>query len=257
MPLIPERLSPPRPLPHTPAPRRAGSLREPGALRFASDRLPWQRSLRWGEPPRNRRRFWFGLGCALALTLLELAGFGVGMRSWHHRPVPAPQAIQVVLIDTAPLPIPPEPEPPQFAPRPSRIQVAPPQAKTPPPPPPRPAESSDGMQARIGSAGAPGAPPQLFNPDGTIRVGPAAPAVRAAAPKTEREAAIARWNEIAERGNPLDCRKTRFARAFAPDESAGDKVARKYLKWVGLADMQAIERRNRQRAEAGGCEPAQ
>ena len=48
-----------------------------------------------------------------------------------------------------------------------------------------------------------------------------------------------------------------IADAFAPDESAGDRISRKYLKWVGLADPEAIGRRNRARAESGGCEPAE
>jgi hypothetical protein len=38
--------------------------------------------------------------------------------------------------------------------------------------------------------------------------------------------------------------------------SLGDKVAGKYLKWVGLADSQAIGHRAEKRAESGGCEPA-
>ena len=43
---------------------------------------------------------------------------------------------------------------------------------------------------------------------------------------------------------------------FAPDINAGDKVASKYLKWIGLADPEAIKHRAEKRAESGGCEPA-
>ncbi|MEO6690490.1 MAG: hypothetical protein ABIS07_08730, partial [Dokdonella sp.] len=71
-----------------------------------------------------------------------------------------------------------------------------------------------------------------------------------------QEAAKARWAQIEKRGNPIDCKKTRFAGAFAPDVSLGDKVAGKYLKWVGLADPEAIRHRAEKRAEAGGCEPS-
>ena len=111
------------------------------------------------------------------------------------------------------------------------------------------------MHATIENAPAPVAPPQLFNPDGSIRVGGNAPQAPIA-PKNPRDAAKARWAEIEKRGNPVDCHKTRFAQAYAPDESTGDKVARKYLKWIGLVNTQAIEHRNAQRAQSGGCDPA-
>ncbi|NCT69006.1 MAG: hypothetical protein GXC76_15370 [Rhodanobacteraceae bacterium] len=94
----------------------------------------------------------------------------------------------------------------------------------------------------------------MFNPDGSIRLGGGAPTLPKA-PTNPREAAKARWAEIEARGNPLDCQKTRFAQAFAPDESAGTGVARKYLKWIGLADPEVIAREHARRAEAGGCEP--
>jgi hypothetical protein len=253
-------------LPATPTPARAGatapSLHEPGALRFNTDREPWQRSLRWTAPARDRRLLLLGGLIAVALTVLQLVGFAVAMRS--HRPWSAPHRndpIQVVLLETEPeVPPPPEPEPPIVA-RPSRVAIAPPEVKK-APPPPRHVEDSGETQARIGSAGAAAPPaeppqPQLFNPDGSIRLNAqAAPVIAPKAPENPREAAKARWAQIEQRNNPLDCRKTRFSQAFAPDESAGDKLSRKYLKWVGLSDPEAIARRNQQRAEAGGCEPA-
>lgn len=237
------------------------SLRDVGLLRLASDALPWQRSLRWEKPTRNRRVFWLGVGLALFVTVLELGGFALGMRSYrsvHYKRATAPQVITVQLIEPpSEVPPPPEPEPPIVA-RPSRIAIAPPQVKQTPPPPPRPEESSDAMRARIGS-GAPVAPLKLFNADGSVRIGGGDAPIQAPPdnkPRTEREAAKQRWAQIEERGNPLDCHKTRFAGAFAPDMSIGDKVASKYLKWVGLADQQAIQHRAQKRAESGGCEPA-
>lgn len=238
-------------------------LHAPGSLRLASDALPWQRSLRWQDAERDRRIFWLGGLLAFAITVLELGGFALGMHSYrsaHWKRMTAPQVITVSLIEpiSEQPPPPPEPEPPIVV-RPSRIAIATPQVKTAPPPPPRAEESSDAMRARLGQGGT-AAPLKLFNADGSVRMGsgtapisaPAAPA-----PKTEREAAQQRWAQIEERGNPLNCKKTRFAGAFAPDESVGDKVARKYLGWVGLADPQAIGHRAQQRAESGGCEPAQ
>jgi hypothetical protein len=251
MPQYPSSSSSPRP--QKPGP----SLHRPGALRFATDRQPWQRSLRWAKPVRDRRLLVFGGLFALAITVLQLVGFALAMRSYRVHPRPS-APIQVVLIEPeSSIPMPPEPEAPIVA-RPSRIAITPPELKT-PPPPPRPAEDSEEMRARIGAAGsaASAAPaPQLFNPDGSIRLDSSAAPSAPAAPKNPQEAAKARWAQIEQRGNPIDCHKTRFAQAYKPDESVGDKVSRKYLKWVGLADMEAIEHRNTQRAEAGGCEPA-
>ena len=233
---------------------QAVSLHEPGALRFATDRLPWQRSLRWTAPVRDRRRLLLGALLALLVTVLELVGFGLGMQPYRIRSLATPP-IRVSLIE--PLiespPPPPEPEPPIVV-RSSRVAVAPPDVKT-PPPAPRPPEDSDAMRARIGAGGA-SAAPQLFNPDGSIRLGDTA-VLPARAPANPQEAAKARWAEIQQRGeNPLDCKRTRFADAWATDESGGDAVARKYLKWIGLADGEAIAHRAEQRKQRAreGCD---
>ncbi|MBN8726896.1 MAG: hypothetical protein J0H15_04240 [Xanthomonadales bacterium] len=235
---------------------RTGWLDSVDRLELASDRLPWQRSLRWQAPPRPRRWVVPGLLLAVLTTVVELAGFASGMRSWHHATTTPSEPVQVVLIDEMPaFPIPPEPEPPPFVARPSRIVVTPPETRPAPPPPRAAEEDSSAMRARMGSAGAASGKPRLFNPDGSVRIDPAATAAPAR-PRTERDQAIARWAEIEDRGNPLDCQKTRFADAFSRDESVGDEVARKYLKWIGLADPGGIESRHRARAQSGGCEPA-
>jgi hypothetical protein len=252
MPLTPQRLSS---SPPTLQPVRADSppLHEPGSLQFASDRAPWQRSLRWRAEPRDRRLLWLGFALAALVTVSELVGFALGMRPYRHWPASRP--IEVVLIEPEVVPpVPPEPVPPIVA-RPSRIAIAPPVVKNTPPPPPRSGETDDAMRARIGEGGA-AAAPQLFNPDGSIRIGAAAAPALAPKPASPREAAKERWAGIEKPINPLDCRKTRFADAFAPDESAGDRISRKYLKWIGMADQEAIAHRNRARAYAGGCEPA-
>jgi hypothetical protein len=252
---MPQRLT----LPSTPPPRRtvdSPHVFQPGSLRFDTDRLPWQRSLRWAEPPRNRRALLLGILFALLVTVLQLVGFALGMRSYHPRPARSP-VIHVSLIEpvSEPPPPPAEPEPPIVA-RPSRIAIAPPQVRT-TPPPPRPAEPSDAMSARIGTAGsaAPEPAPQLFNPDGSIRLG-GGTQVLPSAPKTEQAAGKARWAQIEKAGqNPLDCQRTRFAGKFAPDESVGSGIARKYLSWAGLYDPHDTERRAQRAAE--GCDPAQ
>jgi len=228
----------------------------PGALRFLADALPWQRSLRRDAGVRDRRLFWLGGLLGLFITVLELAGFALGMKPYRvPRPAHPTQAIQVALID--PLhetpPPPPEPEAPIVV-RASRIALEPPKVED-KPPPARHAEASDAMRARMG-AGATRATPRLFNPDGSVRLATPDLVAPPAAPATEREAARRGWARIEERGNPLDCKKTRFASAYAPDMSVGDRIAGKYLKWIGLADPQAIGHRAAKRAESGGCEPA-
>ncbi|HEY0233258.1 MAG TPA: hypothetical protein VGC55_18565, partial [Dokdonella sp.] len=211
---------------------------------------------RWAKPVRDRRVLLLGALLALLITVLELLGFAAGMHPYRH-PAAQRSVLQVVLIEPEPLvpPPPPDPEPPQFVRRPSRIAIAPPKVRTTPPSTP-PAESSDAMTARMGNAGAPAPPPQLFNPDGSIRLGEGSTAIAPpSAPKNPQEAAKARWAEIQKKGeNPLDCKKTRFAQAFAPDESVGSGIARKYLSWAGLYDPHDTQRRAQRAAE--GCEPA-
>ncbi|HEY6984616.1 MAG TPA: hypothetical protein VH375_00925 [Rhodanobacteraceae bacterium] len=233
-------------------------LREVARLRFATDRLPWQRSLRWTKPPRDRRLIFLGLLLAIAFTVVELVGFGLGMRGQIQRELPPvrPRMIDVVLIEPPPeLPIPAEPEPPPFVPHPSKVRVEAPTVKL-PPPPQTGEEDADAMHARIGEAGA--AAPQLFNPDGSIKLG----TMPQQAPKavSPQDAGKQRWAEMEQRGdNPLNCKRTRFAGAFKPDQSLGDEVSSKYLKWVGLADAEGIQHRAEQREQraAEGCEPAQ
>ena len=234
-------------------------LREPRHLRLASDREPWQRSLRWRPPPRDRRLILLGLLIALMLTTIELVGFGIGMHQQiaHVAPPKRPQTIVVELVEPPEtLPIPPEPEPPPLAPKQQRkVQVEAPkidQKKA-----PRAAEEDTGaMQAHIGESGAPAAP-QLFNPDGSIKLAP-----QTLEPKkrelNQLDAGRQAWADMEKRGdNPLNCKRTRFAKAFKRDESLGDEVSRKYLKWVGLGDPEGIAERAQKKEQLAeeGCEP--
>lgn len=218
-------------------------------------RRPWQRSLRWHAPPVDRRTVVAGLVVGVLACILQWVGFGLGMRPLPYEPERSRDAVRVSIIETlAEFPVPPEPEPPPFERRASNIRVAPPEARV-EPPLPAPETDTDAMRARIGSAGAPAV--RLFNPDGSIRLA-APPGDAKDAPRTPQAQARARWAEIRERGdNPLDCKRTRFAEAWAPDLSAGDEFASKYLKYIGLADPEAIAHRAKQRAEraAEGCDP--
>lgn len=167
----------------------------------------------------------------------------------------ARDAILVTVIEPVePLPIPDEPQPAVFARKPSRIAVQSPEAKL--KPPPLQADESSTTTARIGAAGTP--EPQLFNPDGSLRMPEVKTRIGPERIDNPQEAGKARWAEIAQRGeNPLDCQRTRFANAFPIDQSIGDAVAGKYLAWIGLADGEAIAERRRQRAQraADGCDP--
>ncbi|HKE49826.1 MAG TPA: hypothetical protein VKB52_17300, partial [Rhodanobacteraceae bacterium] len=117
--MIPQRQ--PRP---PPPPQRdvAGAVQPPqlrgvARLRFKSDRLPWQRSLRWKPPPPDRRLILLGILLAVLFTVVELVGFGLGMRLQIAQVIkpPKPRTVEVVLIEPPPtLPTPPEPEPPPF-----------------------------------------------------------------------------------------------------------------------------------------------
>ena len=112
------------------------------------------------------------------------------------------------------------------------------------------------MRARMGASGA--AAPQLFNADGSIKLGTTPQPARQ--PVNPQEAAKQRWAEMEQRGeNPLNCKRTRFARAFKRDQSLGDEVSSKYLKWIGLGDGEAIEHRAQQREQRAdeGCDPVQ
>lgn len=244
---------------HSVAPAAQTHLPEPARLQLASDRQPWQRSLRWEPPPRDRRWIVLGLLIAVFFTAVELIGFGVGMRRQIVQVAPPqrPQTITVELVEPPEaLPIPPEPEPPPLAPKLERkVQVEAPKIEQ--KPPPRAAEQDTGaMQAHIGESGAPAAP-RLFNPDGSIRLAP-----QTLEPKkrelNQLDAGRRAWAEMEKRGdNPLDCKRTRFAGAFKKDMSLGDEVSSKYLKWVGLGDPEAVSHNVQKREEraAEGCDP--
>lgn len=223
-------------------------------------RGPWQRSLRHEAEPRDWRSVGLGVAVAVLLTVVAVVAFNQGMqrkpdlRSYRD-------TIQVNLIDPTPplaLQEPPPPEPAPFQRRQSVVRIDTPKTiKTPPAKTPPP-ESSNEMTGRLGEAGS---TTTLFNADGRVRLpssagGTGTPAAVAA---TEQQQARRNWESLQKRGeNPLDCQRTRFAQAFRTDQSAGDAVAGKYLKWIGLANQAAIAKRagDREARAADGCEPA-
>ncbi len=230
---------------------------ESAGLRNAFAGKMVRRSHLWRRPQFQRRSVYVLVAAAVVVNLLWM--FGLDRVMAPLIPAETDRGPIVVSIITPPeifeVPPEPEPQPVEFKRRPSKVQIAPPETKS--TPPPMTAETSAQTQARIGAAGEPSL--NLFNADGSLRMPKARDRIGAAKIDNPQEAAKARWAEIQNRGeNPLDCKKTRFANAFRRDESLGDKVSRKYLSWIGLADGAGIAERaaDKRRRADDGCDPA-
>jgi hypothetical protein len=215
-----------------------------------------RRSQLWQRPQFQRRITWAFVTAAVLANLLWM--FALDRVMAPLIPVEPDRGPIVVNIIVPPkvfeIPAEPQPLPVEFRKRPSRILIAPPETRT--TVPPLTSETDAETRARIGTAGKPAL--NLFNADGSLRMPTARTRIGAQKIDNPQEAARAEWAEIRNRGeNPLDCKKTRFANAFRRDESVGDSVARKYLKWIGLADGAVIAERasaKQQRANEG-CDP--
>jgi hypothetical protein len=202
--------------------------------------LPLRRELlhelRWRPPDINWRRVAFAIAMALLAQLILILLVREGMK-------PKPFAedrrdvIQVSLIERAPPPQPVAAAPLELPP----LSVLAPQggvARNAPAPVrpergrrqvPAAAAAQQGADAVIATPSL----PSLYNPDGSLRTGSATAAPAPARTPMEKDLAAAA--EMGNRGhNVIRCKRTRFANAYSPDESVGDKAARKYLGWVGL-----------------------
>jgi hypothetical protein len=210
----------------------------------------------WRAPAFERRVLQAFIAVAVLVNLLWIVGLDHVMQPISMAE-PDRGPIQVSIIEPEPIfELPPEPQPApiEFRQRKSAIAIEPPVTKM--TPPPLNASTSQETQARIGSAGE--GEIHLFNTDGSLRLPDAKTRIGAEAIANPEEAGKARWAEIQKRGeNPLDCTRTKFAGAFRRDESLGDEVSRKYLKWIGLADGAGIAERaaKREQRAANGCDP--
>lgn len=231
-------------------------MRSDAALEFRL-RGPWQRSLRHEKEPIDWRKFALGFGIAVVLTALELIGFNRGMR---RHPIDSDYrgTIQVSLIDETPVVDiiePPLPDPAALQRRPSKIRIETPKTPDAAPPVVKDESSNKEMNARIGDAATSA---RLFDADGRVRLPDNIGNANAPVAATREERARENWKAMQERGqNPLDCHRTRFAQAFRKDQSVGDAVAGKYLKYIGLANSAAIGERLQQRESraSDGCDP--
>ena len=221
-------------------------------------RGPWQRSLRHEKEAVDWRKFSLGLAIAFLMTALELVGFNRGMQR-HATDNKYRGAIVVDLIDTAQPPDfiePPLPEPEPLQSRPSKIRIDTPNASTTPPPVVKAEPDSEQMNARIGTAGS---ATELFDASGRVRLPDAVITPAAPVASTQQQRARENWKALKERGeNPLNCQRSRFAQAFRKDQSVGDAVAGKYLKYIGLANNAQIARNLEERESRAedGCDPA-
>ena len=216
-----------------------------------------RRNQLWRREQHQRKLVHALIAAAILVNLLWLVGLDRVMAPLVEIS-PDRQPIVVNIItppDVFEVPPEPEPEPVEFEKRPSKVQIQPPQTVS--TPPPLTSETTSQTQARMGAAGQPEL--NLFNADGSLRMPKTTTRIGPKKIDNPQEAAKAQWAEIQSRGeNPLDCKKTRFANAFRRDESVGDKVSRKYLSWIGLADGAVIAERAaaRQRRASDGCDPA-
>lgn len=224
--------------PQHPAPRPPAPIIDPA--RVAARVLPLRRELlhelRWRPPNISWRRVAIAVAIALLAHLLLLLLIRDGMKP---KPFDGDRrdVIQVSLIERAPPPeiIAPAPLelPPLAVPAPqggsARNAPAPARRERGQRQVPAAAAAEQGADAVIATPSL----PSLYNPDGSLRTGTAtAPAPQARTP-LEKDMAVAA--EMSSRGhNVIRCKRTRFANAYSPDETVGDKAARKYLGWVGL-----------------------
>jgi hypothetical protein len=196
----------------------------PQYLSFATDRLPWQRSLRWARPALDKRRLAWAILIGLVLTAIELIGFGIGMRGQiakEMRPAPA-EVLRVFLIpdETKEIPAaPPEPEPPARTVR--RITG-------------KARNVAEWRPKSVSSAPALDAPNpqtpvlQLYTPDGQLRL-PDNAMLR------EREeigfnAHVPGSGDPFARRNPVPYEPTRFDSVWAPSrETLGQELIRKSI----------------------------
>lgn len=181
--------------------------------------------------PFGRLRYW-----ALALALALHLGLLIGLRDAMHVPLPQAQTeMQIVFLDSRP----PPPMP-----------VPPPMRKQAPPTSSNAHTMSVRAPTRSPSTATPAtqsSPPlELFNRNGTIWQ----PARPIASAPTAKE----RGEELLQRGhNILHCKSTQFTRTYRYDESLGDRIARKYLVWIGLYGAAPRERLQRHLSEASAA----
>ena len=191
---------------------------DPKHLSFATDRLPWQRSLRWTRPAIDARRVALGILLGIVLTAIELIAFGIGMHRQIANQTPArpPDVVLVQLIDDTAFEFPaiPEPEPPIRAASRAMPHVRPVTVPFVSPPAPSNATSSETPALR------------LYDPDGHLRLPESiAPGIGA---ETGFSAPSRAPGDAFARRNPVPYEPTRFESVWTPSgETRGGELIRK------------------------------
>ncbi|MBL8299739.1 MAG: hypothetical protein JNN30_15490 [Rhodanobacteraceae bacterium] len=223
--------------------------------RIAARVLPMRRALlhelRWRRPDLDRRRIVIAVAIVLLVHLLLVLLVRDGMRL---KPLADDRSdvLRVTLIDAAP----PVPSPParvyelptlsvsapidgvaHNSPASARRRQNVPQAQAPAPS----RGEADGVVSTP-------AAPSLYNPDGSLRVTPALPPQEVPDRLTRDKLAA---KELSQRGhNIVRCKRTRFADAYTPDESLGERAARKYGVYIGLYNPAVAQKAAERAAEA-------
>lgn len=220
------------------------------ALRVLPLRRALLHELRWRQPDRNWRRIVVAAAIAILaqLVLILLARDGMRLKPFFDD---RRDVLRVSLIELAP---PPLPEP--------AVRELPPMSVTAPtagtarnaPAPARREQGQRQVEAPAPSDGdaeavvATPAAPSLYNADGSLRIGPALPAPEKLDPLTRDKLAA---EELLQRGhNLVRCKRTRFAGAYRPDESLGERAARKYGRYVGLYNPATAQKQAVRAADA-------
>jgi hypothetical protein len=217
--------------------------------------LPLRRALlhelRWRPPDVSWRRITIAIVVMLLAHLLLVLLVRDGMRlkpfKGDRRDV-----LRVTLIERPP---PPLPEVSTVRELPTLSVTAPPTgtARNAPAPSRRqqdvrqveaPAPSSGEAEGVVATPSA----PSLYNADGSLRVSPVAPTAEPEHPLLRDKRAA---EELLARGhNIVRCKRTRFAGAYTPDESLGERAARKYGAYVGLYNPAVAQQAAKRAADA-------
>lgn len=240
--------------PSSPRPERPRPPNADPAL-VAARVLPLRRALlhelRWRPPDVERRHVVIAVVVVVLAHLLLVLLVRDGMRM---KPFADDRSdvLRVTLIDAAPLPAPPAVHelpplsvaaPPEGtarnAPAPARRAQAVRQAEA-------PASSSGEVEGVVATPSA----PSLYNADGSLRIAPTLPQAQAVDPLTRDKLAA---EEMLQRGhNIVRCKRTRFAGAYTPDESLGERAARRYGAFVGLYNPAVAQKAAKRAADARG-----
>lgn len=206
---------------------------------FAQDELAaWdagirERALAHLRRPQTWPQSWRMLACLLVL-LLHTLGVILLRRAMLPAPMLPQSAVEVRLLAQNPEPPLPEPAHDVRKVRPRPLTVLPRTPTTP--------------MTTQSAVSTPAQELHLFNVDGSVHLPSDKPYV--AAPEEQ-------GRELRSRGhNIVHCRQTRFAQGYQREETVGEGISRKYLKWIGLYNAAYVEAKAAQREaeRAAACD---